>query len=186
ELGTLEDFRRLVAACRNHGMEVALDFATQCAPDHPWLQAPPDWFKRGPDGSIKYAENPPKKYQDIHNPDFHCADRAALWTAFRDIVQFWADQGGRIFRVYNPHTKPFAFWQWLIQDIQSRDAGVIFLSEAFTRPKVMKALAQLGFTQSYTYFTWRTTKAELSTYLAELTRHPEREYFRPNLFVNTP
>jgi starch synthase (maltosyl-transferring) len=186
ELGTLEDFRRLVAACRNHGMEVALDFATQCAPDHPWLQAHPDWFKRRPDGSIKYAENPPKKYQDIHNPDFHCADRAALWTAFRDIVQFWVDQGVRIFRVDNPHTKPFAFWQWLIQDIQSRDAGVIFLSEAFTRPKVMKALAKLGFTQSYTYFTWRTTKAELSAYLAELTRHPEREYFRPNLFVNTP
>jgi starch synthase (maltosyl-transferring) len=186
QLGTLEDFRRFAAACHGHGMEVALDFATQCAPDHPWLTRHPEWFKRRVDGSIKYAENPPKKYQDIHNPDFNCADRAALWTAFRDVVQFWVDQRVRIFRVDNPHTKPFPFWQWLIRDIQSRDAGVIFLSEAFTRPKLMKALAKLGFTQSYTYFTWRTTKAELTAYLNELTRHPEREYFRPNFFVNTP
>jgi starch synthase (maltosyl-transferring) len=186
QLGAVQDFRRLVAACHEHGMEVALDFATQCSLDHPWLKEHPDWFKRRPDGSIKYAENPPKKYEDIVNPDFYCADRVALWTAFRDVVQFWVDQGVRIFRVDNPHTKPFPFWQWLIHDIQSRDPGVIFLSEAFTRPKVMKALAKLGFSQSYTYFTWRTTKAELSAYLSELTSHPEREYYRPNFFVNTP
>jgi starch synthase (maltosyl-transferring) len=186
ELGTLEDFRRLIEACRGHGMEIALDFATQCSPDHPWLKQHPEWFRRRPDGSIKYAENPPKKYQDIHNPDFYCADRAALWTAFRDVIQFWVDQGVRIFRVDNPHTKPFPFWEWLIRDIQSREPEAIFLSEAFTRPKVMKALAKLGFTQSYTYFTWRTTKAELSSYMAELTAHPERDYFRPNFFVNTP
>jgi starch synthase (maltosyl-transferring) len=186
QLGTVNDFRRFVAACQEHAMEVALDFATQCAPDHPWLTQHPDWFKRRPDGSVRYAENPPKKYEDIVNPDFYCADRAALWTALRDVVQFWVDQGVRIFRVDNPHTKPFPFWQWLIRDIQSRDPGVVFLSEAFTRPKVMKALAKLGFTQSYTYFTWRTTKAEFSAYLSELTRYPEREYYRPNFFVNTP
>ena len=186
ELGTLEDFRRFVAAADTHGIEIALDFATQCSPDHPWLKAHPDWFKRRADGSIKYAENPPKKYQDIHNPDFYCEDRQALWSAFGDVIQFWVDQGVRIFRVDNPHTKPFPFWEWLIRDIQSRDPGVIFLAEAFTRPKVMKALAKLGFSQSYTYFTWRTTKEELSAYMAELTRYPEREYFRPNFFVNTP
>jgi starch synthase (maltosyl-transferring) len=186
QLGTLEDFRRLIAACHEHGMEIALDFATQCSPDHPWLKQHPEWFKRRPDGSIKYAENPPKKYQDIHNPDFYNPDRVSLWNAFRDVIQFWVDQGVRIFRVDNPHTKPFPFWQWLIRDIQSRAPDVIFLSEAFTRPKVMKALAKLGFTQSYTYFTWRTTKAELSEYMAELTRYPEREYYRPNFFVNTP
>jgi starch synthase (maltosyl-transferring) len=186
QLGTLQDFRRFVAACEKHGMEVALDFATQCSLDHPWLKEHPDWFKRRPDGSIKFAENPPKKYEDIVNPDFYCPDRVALWTAWRDVVQFWVDNGVRIFRVDNPHTKPFPFWQWLIRDIQSRDPGVIFLSEAFTRPKVMKALAKLGFSQSYTYFTWRTTKAEFSAYLSELTGYPEREYFRPNFFVNTP
>lgn len=186
QLGTLDDFRRLIAAAQAHGLEIALDFATQCSPDHPWLKDHPEWFKRRPDGSIKYAENPPKKYQDIHNPDFYCEDRVRLWSAFRDVIQFWVDQGVRIFRVDNPHTKPFPFWQWLIHDIQSRDPGVLFLSEAFTRPKVMKALAKLGFTQSYTYFTWRTTKQELSAYMAELTGHPERDYFRPNFFVNTP
>jgi starch synthase (maltosyl-transferring) len=186
ELGTLEDFRRLIDACAERGMEIALDFATQCSPDHPWLKQHPEWFKRRPDGSIKYAENPPKKYQDIHNPDFYCEDREGLWSAFRDVIQFWVDQGVRIFRVDNPHTKPFPFWEWLIADIQDRHPDTIFLSEAFTRPKVMKALAKLGFSQSYTYFTWRTTKAELSAYMAELTRYPEREYFRPNFFVNTP
>jgi starch synthase (maltosyl-transferring) len=186
QLGTLQDFRRFVAACQKHGMEVALDFATQCSLDHPWLKEHPDWFKRRPDGSIKYAENPPKRYEDIVNPDFYCDDRMALWTAWRDVVQFWVDNGVRIFRVDNPHTKPFPFWQWLIRDIQSRDPGVIFLSEAFTRPKVMKALAKLGFSQSYTYFTWRTTKEEFSAYLSELTRYPERDFFRPNFFVNTP
>jgi starch synthase (maltosyl-transferring) len=186
QLGTLDDFRRFVRACEQHGMEVALDFATQCSPDHPWLKNHSHWFRRRPDGSIKYAENPPKKYQDIHNPDFYCDEKAGLWNAFRDVVQFWVDQGVRIFRVDNPHTKPFPFWEWLIRDIQSRDPGVLFLSEAFTRPKVMKALAKLGFTQSYTYFTWRTTKEDFSEYLSELTRHPEREFYRPNFFVNTP
>jgi starch synthase (maltosyl-transferring) len=186
ELGTLEDFRRLVAACAAHGMEVALDFAIQCSPDHPWLTAHPEWFKRRPDGSMQYAENPPKKYEDIVNPDFYCADSEALWAALRDIVLFWHQQGVRIFRVDNPHTKPFVFWEWLIREVQTIDPGVIFLSEAFTRPKVMKALAKLGFTQSYTYFTWRTGKQELETYLREITNYPEREYFRPNFFVNTP
>ncbi len=186
ELGTLEDFRRFVAACRKHGMEVALDFAIQCSPDHPWLQQHPQWFRRRPDGSIRYAENPPKKYEDIVNPDFYCDDRKALWTALRDIVLFWVEQGVRIFRVDNPHTKPFPFWEWLIREVQDRDPGTVFLAEAFTRPKVMKALAKLGFTQSYTYFTWRTTKPELSAYMHELTQYPMVDYFRPNFFVNTP
>jgi starch synthase (maltosyl-transferring) len=186
ELGTLEDFRRLIAACAEHGLEVALDFAIQCSPDHPWVTEHPEWFKRRADGSIQYAENPPKKYEDIVNPDLYCADRAALWAALRDVLLFWLGQGVRIFRVDNPHTKPFDFWEWLIREVQSVDPNVIFLSEAFTRPKVMKALAKLGFTQSYTYFTWRTGKEELQAYLSEITRYPEREYFRPNFFVNTP
>ena len=186
ELGTLDDFRRLVAACKAHGMEVALDFAIQCSPDHPWLSEHPQWFKRRPDGSIHYAENPPKKYEDIVNPDFSCDDRIGLWTALRDVVLFWVDQGVRIFRVDNPHTKPFPFWEWLIREIKLREPDTIFLSEAFTRPKVMKALAKLGFTQSYTYFTWREHKAELESYLTEITRYPERDFFRPNFFVSTP
>ncbi len=186
QLGTLEDFRRFVAALHEHGMEPALDFAIQCSPDHPWVRAHPEWFTRRPDGSIRYAENPPKKYEDIVNPDFYGADRDALWAALRDVVLFWLDQGVRIFRVDNPHTKPFPFWEWLIREVQDRDPGVIFLSEAFTRPKVMNALAKLGFSQSYTYFTWRTTKAELSAYMHELTQYPVCEYFRPNFFVNTP
>jgi starch synthase (maltosyl-transferring) len=186
QLGTLADFRRLVAACRRHNMEIALDFATQCSPDHPWIEQHPHWFKRRPDGSIRYAENPPKKYEDIVNPDFDCADRESLWRALSDVVLFWVGQGVRIFRVDNPHTKPMPFWAWLIREVQTRDPGVIFLSEAFTRPKVMKALAKLGFAQSYSYFTWRTTKEELQAYLSELTGYPEREYFRPNFFVNTP
>jgi len=186
ELGTLEDFRGLVAACATHGLEVALDFAIQCSPDHPWLTAHPEWFRRRPDGSIQYAENPPKKYEDIVNPDFYCTDSERLWSALRDVVLFWLKQGVRIFRVDNPHTKPFEFWEWLIREVQAVDPGVIFLAEAFTRPKVMKALAKLGFTQSYTYFTWRTGKHELESYLSEITGYPEREYFRPNFFVNTP
>ena len=186
QLGTLEDFRRFVAACHSYKMEVALDFAIQCSPDHPWLTDHPEWFKLRPDGTIRYAENPPKKYEDIVNPDFYCTDRIALWEALRDVVLFWIGQGVRIFRVDNPHTKPLPFWEWLIHEVQLREPGVIFLSEAFTRPKIMKALAKLGFTQSYTYFTWRTHKAELQEYLSEITRHPEREYFRPNFFVNTP
>ena len=186
ELGTLEDFRALVAACKEHGMEVALDFAVQCAPDHPWLKQHPQWFKRRPDGSMRYAENPPKKYEDIVNPDFGCEDAGALWDALRDVVLFWVDQGVKIFRVDNPHTKPFPFWEWLIHQVQLHHPDVIFLAEAFTRPKLMKGLAKLGFTQSYTYFTWRTQRWELEQYLIELTKYPERDYYRPNFFVNTP
>jgi starch synthase (maltosyl-transferring) len=186
ELGTLADFKRLVVACHQHGMEIALDFAIQCAPDHPWLKQHSGWFKRRPDGSIRYSENPPKKYEDIVNPDFFTADAKSLWVALRNVVLFWVDQGVRIFRVDNPHTKPFAFWEWMIREVQDRYPDVIFLSEAFTRPKIMKALAKLGFTQSYTYFTWRTAKDELQAYLAELVGYPECEYFRPNFFTNTP
>jgi starch synthase (maltosyl-transferring) len=185
-LGTLTDFRRFLAVCRQLNLEVALDFATQCSPDHPWLNEHPEWFKRRPDGSIQYAENPPKKYEDIVNPDFAGRNAEALWTSWRDIVLFWVGQGVRIFRVDNPHTKPLPFWEWLIREVQSRDPEVIFLSEAFTRPKIMKALAKLGFSQSYTYFTWRTSRHELQAYLSEITRYPEREYFRPNFFTNTP
>jgi len=186
ELGTLADFRAFVAACKSMNMEVALDFAVQCAPDHPWLKQHPQWFRRRPDGSMKYAENPPKKYQDIVNPDFHSSDGQALREALRDIIAFWIAQGVSIFRVDNPHTKPFDFWEWLIRDIQLAHPDVIFLSEAFTRPKVMKGLAKRGFTQSYTYFTWRTGKWEIEEYLRELTRYPERDYYRPNFFVSTP
>jgi starch synthase (maltosyl-transferring) len=185
-LGTLEDFRSLVAACKSLDMEVALDFAVQCSPDHPWLKSHPQWFNRRPDGSMRYAENPPKKYEDIVNPDFFSKDAGALWNALRDVVLFWSDQGVRIFRVDNPHTKPFRFWEWLIREVQFRHPEVIFLAEAFTRPKLMKGLAQLGFTQSYTYFTWRTQKWELEQYLNELTGYPERDFYRPNFFVNTP
>jgi starch synthase (maltosyl-transferring) len=186
ELGKLDDFRRLVAACKRHGLEVALDFAVQCSPDHPWLREHPEWFRRRPDGTIRFAENPPKKYEDIVNPDFDCPAAFALWSALRDVVLFWIAQGVNIFRVDNPHTKPLPFWEWLIDDIQRRHPDVIFLAEAFTRPKLMKALAKLGFTQSYTYFTWRTHKAEIEEYLRELTGYPERDYYRPNFFVNTP
>jgi starch synthase (maltosyl-transferring) len=186
ELGTLADFRRLVAACADHGMEVALDFAVQFSPDHPWIAQHPEWFKRRPDGSIQYAENPPKKYEDIVNPEFYATGGEQLWMALRDVVLFWIDQGVRIFRVDNPHTKPFPFWEWLIREVQTIHPEIIFLAEAFTRPEVMKALAKLGFSQSYTYFTWRTHKKELQAYLSEITGYPEREYFRPNFFANTP
>ena len=185
-LGTLGDFKRLVETCRKHNMEIALDFAVQCSPDHPWLKEHPEWFRRRPDGSIRYAENPPKKYEDIVNPDFTCDDPVALWKALRNVILFWVKQGVRIFRVDNPHTKPLPFWEWMIREVQAQDPGVIFLAEAFTRPKVMKALAKLGFSQSYTYFTWRTEKEELQAYLSELTGYPEREYYRPNFFVTTP
>jgi starch synthase (maltosyl-transferring) len=186
ELGTLADFRRLIAACREHKMEIAIDFAVQCSPDHPWLKQHPEWFRTRPDGSIKFAENPPKKYEDIVNPDFSCPDRIALWEALRDVILFWVEQGVRIFRIDNPHTKPFPFWEWLIHEVQSRHPDVLFLAEAFTRPKLMKGLAKLGFSQSYTYFTWRTEKEEIQAYLSEITGFPEREYFRPNFFVTTP
>jgi starch synthase (maltosyl-transferring) len=186
QLGTLDEFRRFVSACAANGMDVALDFAVQCSPDHPWLKQHPEWFKRRPDGSIKYAENPPKKYEDIVNVDFESKDAEGLYHALRDVILFWVSQGVKIFRVDNPHTKPFRFWEWLINEVQARDPEVIFLSEAFTRPKVMKGLAKLGFTQSYTYFTWRTQRWEIEQYLNELAGYPEREFFRPNFFVSTP
>jgi starch synthase (maltosyl-transferring) len=187
ELGTLADFKRLIAAAADAGLEIALDFAIQCAPDHPWLREHPEWFAWRADGSIRYAENPPKKYEDIVNVDFYAAQAMpALWLALRDVVQFWTDQGIRIFRVDNPHTKPLPFWQWMIADIRSRNHDVLFLSEAFTRPKMMYRLAKIGFSQSYTYFTWRNTKLELESYLNELTVPPVRDFFRPHFFVNTP
>ncbi len=186
-LGTLADFRALVAAAKDNGLEIALDFAIQCSPDHPWLREHHDWFRWRPDGSMRFAENPPKKYEDIVNPDFYAkAAMPSLWLALRDVVQFWVDQGVRIFRVDNPHTKPLPFWQWMIADIRGRHPDVLFLSEAFTRPKMMYRLAKVGFTQSYTYFTWRNTKQEIIEYLTELNAPPVREFFRPNFFVNTP
>jgi starch synthase (maltosyl-transferring) len=186
ELGTFADFARLLEAARKHGMEIALDFAIQCSPDHPWIKEHPDWFEWRPDGSIKYAENPPKKYEDIVNVSFYGGGCPGLWLALRDVVLFWVDKGVSIFRVDNPHTKPFPFWQWLIQEVHAKHPEVIFLSEAFTRPKVMHYLAKLGFTQSYSYFTWRDTKSELTEYIEELARPPACEYMRPNFFTNTP
>jgi starch synthase (maltosyl-transferring) len=186
DLGTLDDFSRFVAACRDLGMEVALDFAIQCSPDHPWIQQHPDWFVFRPDGTIKHAENPPKKYQDIVNVNFDSPDREGLWNELRDVLLFWVERGVRIFRVDNPHTKPLPFWEWVIAEIQREHPDVIFLAEAFTRPKMMQRLAKAGYTQSYTYFTWRNTKAELTEYLTELTQSEMREYYRPNFFANTP
>ncbi len=187
ELGTLQDFRALVAAASEHGMEIALDFAIQCSPDHPWLREHPDWFTWRPDGSIHYAENPPKKYEDIVNVAFYAEGaRPSLWIALRDIVQFWVGEGVKIFRVDNPHTKPLPFWEWMIADIRGRDPDVIFLAEAFTKPKMMYRLAKVGFSQSYTYFTWRNTAREMREYLTELSTTAPRNFFRPNLFVNTP
>jgi starch synthase (maltosyl-transferring) len=184
DLGTMDDFRALVAGTRDAGMELALDIAVQMSPDHPWLKQHPDWFRWRPDGSMKYAENPPKTYEDIVNPDFY-ADRA-LWTSLRDVLLGWIDKGVRIFRVDNPHTKPFPFWEWLIAEIREQHPDVIFLAEAFTRPKRMYHLAKLGFTQSYTYFTWRNAKWELTEYLTELSQTEVRDFFRPHFFVNTP
>jgi starch synthase (maltosyl-transferring) len=187
ELGTLDDFRSLLEAARQHDLEIAIDFAIQCAPDHPWVTQHKDWFRWRPDGSMRYAENPPKKYEDIVNPDFYQeASFPAVWTALRDVIQFWVDQGVRIFRVDNPHTKPLPFWQWMIADIQGRHPDVLFLAEAFTRPKLMYRLGKIGFSQSYTYFTWRDTKQEITEYLTELNGSPAAEFFRPNFFVNTP
>jgi starch synthase (maltosyl-transferring) len=187
QLGMLDDFRALVAAAGRNGLEIALDFAIQCSPDHPWLRDHPGWFRWRPDGSIKYAENPPKKYQDIVNVDFYAKDAVPdLWAALRDIVLFWAGEGVRIFRVDNPHTKPLPFWHWMIADVRGRYPDVIFLAEAFTRPKMMYRLAKLGFSQSYTYFTWRNTKQELTAYLTELSTTRVKEFFRPHFFVNTP
>jgi starch synthase (maltosyl-transferring) len=185
-LGTLEDFRALVAEAEAFGLEIALDLAYQCSPDHPYVREHPEWFRRRPDGAIQYAENPPKKYQDIYPLDFESDAWPDLWQELRRIVVFWIDQGVRIFRVDNPHTKPFAFWEWLIADLKAEYADLIFLSEAFTRPRPMYRLAKLGFSQSYTYFTWRNTKQELTEYFKELTGTAVAEFFRPNLWPNTP
>jgi starch synthase (maltosyl-transferring) len=185
-LGTLEDFESFRAEAERLGLEIALDLAWQCSPDHPWVAEHPEWFRHRPDGSIKYAENPPKKYQDIYPLDFACEDWRSLWQALLEVTRLWVERGIRIFRVDNPHTKSFGFWEWLIDQIHARDPEVIFLAEAFTRPRLMRYLAKAGFTQSYTYFTWRNTKAEIEEYLSELTATDVREYLRPNLFANTP
>ena len=186
ELGTLADFRRLVASAHTQGMELALDIAFQCAPDHPYVSAHPQWFRWRPDGAVQYAENPPKKYQDIFPFEFESGDWRALWQELADVFRFWAGEGVRIFRVDNPHTKPFPFWEWAITELKREYPDAIFLTEAFTRPKVMHRLAKLGFSQSYTYFAWRNAKHELVDYFTELTQGPGREYFRPNLWPNTP
>jgi starch synthase (maltosyl-transferring) len=185
-LGGLEDFRALCERAQALGLEVALDIAFQCAPDHPYVTEHPDWFRHRPDGSVQYAENPPKKYEDIYPFDFESDDWQGLWAELESVVEFWIGQGVRIFRVDNPHTKPFPFWEWLIGRVKTGHPDVIFLSEAFTRPPVMHRLAKLGFSQSYTYFTWRNTKRELIEYLTELSSDESREYLRPNLWPNTP
>ena len=185
-LGTLEDFAWLDKQIRRRGMEIALDFAINCSPDHPYVAEHPEWFYKRPDGTIKYAENPPKKYEDIYPLNFRCANWQELWEEMKSIILFWAERGVRIFRVDNPHTKPVAFWEYLIAGVREKFPDTIFLSEAFTQPKMMKALAKAGFTQSYTYFTWRTQKQELTEYFTELTQTEMREYFRGNLFTNTP
>ncbi len=186
ELGTLEDFERFVARARSLGLEVALDFAIQASPEHPWVGAHPEWFFHRPDGTIKYAENPPKKYQDVYPINFYGADPRPLWEEMRRVLLVWIARGVRIFRIDNPHTKPVVFWEWLIRAIQVEHPDVIFLAEAFTRPKMMKVLAKAGFTQSYTYFTWRNEKQELIDYLTEITQPPVSDYFRGNLWPNTP
>ena len=186
DLGTLADFDRFVARARALGLEVALDFAIQCSPDHPWVREHPEWFFHRPDGSIKYAENPPKKYQDVYPVNFYGDDPRPLWQEMKRVVEFWIDHGVLTFRVDNPHTKPVKFWEWLIREVQATHPEVVFLAEAFTRPKMMKVLAKAGFTQSYTYFTWRNDKAELRDYLTEITTPPVAEYFRGNLWPNTP
>ncbi len=185
-LGTLEDFDWLQKEVRKRGMEIALDFAINCSPDHPYVKEHPDWFYKRPDGTIKYAENPPKKYEDIYPLNFRCEDWRDLWAEMKSIVLFWAERGVRIFRVDNPHTKPVAFWEYLIKGVREKYPDTIFLSEAFTRPKMMKALAKAGFNQSYTYFTWRNSKREFIEYFTELTQTEMSEYFRPNLWPNTP
>jgi starch synthase (maltosyl-transferring) len=187
QLGTREDFRNLVAAAAEHGLEIALDFAIQCSQDHPWLKEHPGWFSWRPDGTIRYAENPPKKYQDIVNVDFYAPDAVpGLWLELRDVVLGWVEEGVKIFRVDNPHTKPLPFWQWMIADIRSQHPDVMFLAEAFTKPAMMARLGKVGYSQSYTYFTWRNTKAELTEYLTQLNEAPWRDCYRPNFFVNTP
>src|SRR5881398_3129358 len=185
-LGTLEDFDWLQKEIRRRGMEIALDFAINCSPDHPYVKEHPEWFYKRPDGTIKYAENPPKKYEDIYPINFHCENWRELWAEMKSIVLFWAERGVRIFRVDNPHTKPVAFWEYLVKGVRDKYPDTIFLSEAFTKPKMMKALAKAGFNQSYTYFTWRNSKRELIEYFTELTQTEMSEYFWPNLWPNTP
>jgi starch synthase (maltosyl-transferring) len=184
ELGTLDDFDRLVEAARGQELEIALDYAIQCSPDHPWLRDHPEWFHRRPDGTLKYAENPPKRYQDIYNVNFDSEDREGLWNALRDVMLFWIDHGVRVFRVDNPHTKPVPFWEWLIGEVRARDPEVVLLSEAFTRPAMMTTLAKAGFHQSYTYFTWKNTKGELYELMGQLLDWSP--FLRPNFFTNTP
>jgi starch synthase (maltosyl-transferring) len=185
-LGTIDDFDRFVDTARRQGLEIALDLAYQASPDHPYVREHPEWFRRKPDGTIKYAENPPKKYQDIYPFHFETEAWQELWVELKRIIEFWIAHGVTIFRVDNPHTKPYRFWQWALAVLKQRYPEAIFLSEAFTRPKVMKYLAKSGFSQSYTYFTWRNTKPELTEYFTELTQTDVREYLRPNLFANTP
>ncbi len=186
DLGTIRQFDAMVGAARQVGIEIALDFAIQCSADHPWLTEHPEWFNRRPDGTLKYAENPPKKYQDIYNVNFDCDDWQGLWQALLDVVVHWVDRGIRVFRVDNPHTKPVPFWEWLIASVREEHPDVIFLAEAFTKRAMMQALGKVGFNQSYTYFTWKSSRWELTEYVQELAGGEEREYFRPNFFTNTP
>jgi len=186
ELGTLADFDHLVESAREHNLEIALDIAFQCSPDHPYVKEHPGWFRHRPDGTIKYAENPPKKYQDIYPIDFECEDWKGLYTELLDVFLFWAGHGVTIFRVDNPHTKPFRFWDWVTREVRKHNPDVVFLAEAFTRPKLMLRLAKGGYQQSYSYFTWRNNKQGLTEYFTELTKTEVVEYMRPNLFANTP
>ncbi len=186
DLGTLDDFKRFMTKANACGIDIAIDIAFQCSPDHPWVTEHPEWFRHRPDGTIAYAENPPKRYEDIYPIDFETDDREGLWMALREVIDFWIDFGVRVFRIDNPHTKPFGFWEWLIGGVHMTRPDVLFLAEAFTRPKVMHRLAKLGFDQSVTYFTWRTTKWELTEYLTELTQTEAIDYFRPNFWPNTP
>ena len=186
KLGTFADFEHMVKAIHSHGMELAMDIAFQCSPDHPWVKAHPDWFIHRPDGTIQYAENPPKKYQDIYPLNFESSDWRGLWDELRDVFQFWIDRGVKVFRVDNPHTKALPFWEWCITSLQKNAPDALFLAEAFTRPHIMYSLAKGGFSQSYTYFTWRTEKAELQTYFEEITRNPVSDFFTPNVWPNTP
>lgn len=186
ELGSIEDFEQMVVSARAQGLEVALDLAFQCSPDHPYVREHPEWFRHRPDGTIKFAENPPKKYEDIYPLFFDCAEWQSLWRELKSIVLFWIERGIRIFRVDNPHTKPLPFWEWLIAEVRREYPGIVFLSEAFTRSRVMYGLAKVGFSQSYSYFTWRNTKHELTAYMRELVETEVRDYYRPNFFANTP
>jgi starch synthase (maltosyl-transferring) len=186
DLGTMQDFDALVAAAKSHGIELALDIAFQVSPDHPYVKEHPEWFLHRPDGTVQYAENPPKKYQDIYPFHFETPGWQALWTELRDVFRFWANKGVRVFRVDNPHTKPLPFWQWTIRELKREMPDLIFLAEAFTRPKIMYWLAKGGFSQSYTYFAWRNTKEELTEYFEEITKPPVSDFFRPNAWPNTP